>query len=198
MAIFQGSQQARKHFWCGAIWGLVEQWFPRLPVPCRYLPVWLHKNALHHLLKMLVPGVLFQSFPPWNMCFSSFPRWLWAHLCLRATGRECCASSRMFWSIKCVKLAAECLNSFMRQRLLFWILSLVVNPWGLPMGSGVLCLSKKNVSGFLTGQKDALILVLLLFWLFSIFDTHLIPLIPMSWWFPSACYICTYLFIFIF
>ena len=129
MLVFQESPQAGKHILCWATWDLVDQWFHKLPVPCSYLPVWLHKNDLHYLWKILVPGLFSQSFSPGNICFNRFPRWLCAKPCLRAIGTECRESLRMFRSIQSIKLAEDSLSSFMR--LLFWILSLVTNPWGL-------------------------------------------------------------------
>ena len=44
------------------IWGSTKQWFHKLLVFYACLFVWLHKNDLDCLLKILIPGLLFQSF----------------------------------------------------------------------------------------------------------------------------------------
>lgn len=70
-------------------WGSLKQCFHSLLVPYTNLPVWLQKNDLDHLLKILIPGLLFQSFLSGNVCFDRLPRWLYAKPCLGVTGIEC-------------------------------------------------------------------------------------------------------------
>ena len=52
------------------IWGSTKQWFHKLLAFYACLSVWLHKNDLYCLLKILIPGLLFQSFLSGNMCFT--------------------------------------------------------------------------------------------------------------------------------
>lgn len=86
------------------IWGSTKQWFHKLLVFYACLSVWLHKNDLYCLLKILIPGLLFQSFLSGNMCFTRLSRWLYAKLCLGNTDVKCHESLGMFGFIKWVKL----------------------------------------------------------------------------------------------
>ena len=96
------------------IWGSTKQWFHILLVFYACLFVWLHKNDLDCLLKILIPGLLFQSFLSGNMCFTRLSRWLYAKLCLGNTDVKCHESLGMFGFVKWVKLTDDMLNSFMR------------------------------------------------------------------------------------
>ena len=101
------------------IWGSTKQWFHKLLVFYVCISVWLHKNDLDCLLKILIPGLLFQSLLSGNMCFTRLSRWLYAKLCLGNTDVECHESLGMFGFIKWVKLTDDMLNSFMRLGLVF-------------------------------------------------------------------------------
>ena len=174
------------------IWGSTKQWFHKLLAFYACLSVWLHKNDLYCLLKILIPGLLFQSFLSGNMCFTRLSRWLYAKLCLGNTDVKCHESLGMFGFIKWVKLIDDMLNSFMRLALVFLNSFLTHESLRLTNEFRTIVSQQQKYKWLPDGGQRMLWLVLLKMWLFFSVNSSFFS--PVFSWFFTGCHVCISLF----
>lgn len=136
------------------IWCSIEQ--ITLLVPYTQLPVWLQKNDPDHLLKILIPRLLFQRF-----CIHECVLWQVAQVAIWETMLGSywywmCESSRTLWSVKWVTLAKDRLYSFMRLGLLFLDTFLSHEPLRLTNGFWNTVSHQKESKWLLDGDRRML------------------------------------------